>query len=76
MNTTKMSSSLDPGQARQVVGPDLNTDVLQRLPTDAKSIGNEVLIHLSKYFARVLFHTADNLDSIAHLESFRNECHV
>ena len=36
-NTTRMSNSLDPNQARHFVGPDLGPKGLQRLSADDKS---------------------------------------
>ena len=35
----QVSSSLDPDQARQIVGPDLGLNCLQRLSADDKSRG-------------------------------------
>ena len=36
MNTIRVSSSFDPDQARQNVGPDLDSNCLQRLSADDK----------------------------------------
>ena len=40
-NTIRVSNSLDPGQARLFVGPDLDPNCLQRLSADGKELNQE-----------------------------------
>ena len=44
-----MSNSLDPDQARHLVGPDLGPNCLQRLSADATSMQRVKGIHLRDY---------------------------
>ena len=43
-NAIRMSSSLDPDQARHVVGPDLDPNCLQRLSADDTSMQCYILL--------------------------------
>ena len=40
-NTIRVSNSLDPGQARRSVGPDLGPNCLQRLSADDTIVGDK-----------------------------------
>ena len=58
-NTIRVSNSLDPDQARQNAGPDLNPNCLQRLSADDKSDSGIFSQFLHKSMLWILMSTYD-----------------
>ena len=64
LNTTRVSKSLDPDQARQNIGPDLGPNCLQMLSADGigrQSVNGNLTVRIFSIHKTVRFKTNNNI---------------